>query len=146
MRAKDLIKVLQKLPPDTIVCKTDEEYEFVDLGSASYYPSRGFLCLEPWLDRKGKDFLLVDEWLGRKGCKKFTKPELRTIRNLAEKGKKIVEAKHDGKMHRIKVLMTEESAKRRFTLRVGRKIADGLLEAPTATVVCCFKWESFAVG
>ena len=57
MYADDLIEILRKLPPDTIICKTSGEEGSEGLNSAKYFPQYNILFLVVTRDHHGYFFL-----------------------------------------------------------------------------------------
>lgn len=152
MYAKDLIEILQKLPEDTIICRTSGEEGCEDLNSAKYFPQYNILYLEPFWARKARGFIDMANggavfsggYAGSPHCS-FSKDELRTIRDLAREGKKIVDAKKDGKMHRIQVVWTFavcEDMCNDFALKVDGEYKGGERGEGVKSVICDFEWES----
>ena len=151
MQAKDLIEILKKLPEDTIICKTMGEEGCSDLNSAKYFPQYNILYLEPYWVRKSRGFIDMADgdavFFGDAGSPHcpFSKEELTTIRDLARKGKRIVDGMQDGKMHRIQVEGFEKPH-RDFTLWVDEKYIEGAKCSP-ARARCFyvdFEWESLS--
>ncbi len=149
MYADDLIDILKKLPPDTNVCKTSGEDGCDGLESAKYFPQYNILYLEPYWGRKSKGYIDMGNrasiLLGQESCCPYSKEELREIRDLAKKGKEIVDAKADGKMHRIQVVQTFavcEDMCNGFALKVDGEYAGGQRGEGVKAVVCAFEWES----
>lgn len=150
MYAEDLIKILQKLPPDTIICKTSGEDGCEGLESAKYFPQFNILYLEPYWGRTTKGFIDMGDgdemFYGQVSNCPFSKEELREIRDLAKKGKKIVDAKKDGRMHSIQVIFTKredfQTTGKCFSLVVDGEWLGGCIAPMDGTVVCDFKWES----
>ena len=149
MDAKSLIAILEKLPEDTNVCKTSGEDGCEGLESAKYFPQYNILYLDPYWERISKGY--IDMGRGYKlpeilKGQDFSKEELREIRDLAKKGKEIVDAKKDGKMHRIQVEGFEKPH-RDFTLWVDEKYIEGA-ECSPARARCFyvdFEWEALKV-
>ena len=151
MYADDLIEILRKLPPDTNICKTSGEDGCEGLNSAKYFPQYNILYLEPYWGRKSKGYIDMgyrdSVFFGQESCCPYSKEELWEIRNLAKKGKEIVDAKKDGKMHRIQVEGFEKPH-RDFTLWVDEKYIEGAKCSP-ARARCFyvdFEWESLGDG
>jgi len=150
MYADDLIKILKKLPPDTIICKTSGEDGCDGLESAKYFPQFNILYLEPYWGRRSKGFIDMadgdDMFYGQVSNCPFSKAELGDIRDLAKKGKEIVDAKKDGRMHRIKVMKTDGVFMEcnHFALDVDGQCICGNKGKGEPVVVCDFKWESLA--
>jgi len=153
MYAKDLIKILEKLPPDTIICKTSGDHCCDDLESAKYFPQYNILYLDPYWKRISKGF--IDMGRGYKlpeilKGEDYSKEELREIRDLAKKGKEIVDAKNDGRMHSIQVIFTKredfQTSGKCFSLVVDGEWLGGCIAPMDGTVVCDFKWESLGDG
>lgn len=151
MYAKDLIKILEKLPPDTIICKTSGEDGCDNLESAKYFPQYNILYLDPYWMRISKGF--IDMGRGYKlpeilKGEEYYKEELREIRNLAKKGKEIVDAKKDGRMHRIKVMKTDGVFMdcNHFALNVDGQCICGHKGKGEPVAVCDFEWESLENG
>ena len=148
MYAEDLIEILKKLPPGTIVCKTSGEDGCEGLDSAKYFPQYNILYLEPYWERKSKGYIDVGNrasiLLGQESCCPYSKEELREIRDLAKKGKKIVDAKKDGKMHRIQVMKTDGVFMEcnHFALYVDGQCICGHKGKGKPVAVCDFEWES----
>ena len=152
MYAKDLIEILQKLPEDTIICKTSGETRCADLNSAKYFPQYNILYLEKFWGRKSRGFIDMADgdtiyfggYEGSPHCP-FSKDELRTIRNLARDGKKFVNELEDGKMHRIQVVWTFavcEDMCNDFAVKVDGKYIGGQRGEGVKSVICDFEWES----
>lgn len=152
MIAKDLIEILKKLPEDTIICKTLGEEGCAGLNSAKYFPQYNILYLTPFWDRRSRGFIDMADgdcvyfggYGGSPHCP-FSKEELTTIRDLAREGKRIVDEKADGKMHRIQVEGFEKPH-RDFTLWVDEKYIEGAKCSP-ARARCFyvdFEWESLS--
>lgn len=148
MYAKDLIEILKKLPEDTIICKTSGESGCEDLNSAKYCPQYNILYLEPYWARRSRGFIdMADgdaEFFGENARCPYTQEGLREIRNLAKKGKEIVDAKNDGKMHRIKVMKTDGVFMEcnHFALNVDGQWICGHKGKGEPVAVCDFEWES----
>lgn len=149
MYAKDLIEILKKLPEDTIICKTSGEDGCAGLNSAKYFPQYNILYLEPYWARKSRGFIdMADgdaEFFGQESRCPYSKEELREIRDLAKKGKEIVDTMNDGKMHRIQVVQTFavcEDMCNGFALKVDEEYAGGKRGEGVKAVVCDFEWES----
>ena len=149
MYAKDLIKILQKLPGDTIICKTPGEDGCAGLESAKYFPQFNILYLEPRWGRQTKGFIDMADgdsmFYDQESRCPYSKDELREIRDLAKKGKEIVDAKKDGKMHRIQVVQTFavcEDMCNGFALKVDGEYEGGQRGEGVKAVVCDFEWES----
>lgn len=146
MYAEDLIEILKKLPPGTIVCKTSGEDGCEELGSAKYVPQNDILYLDPYWMRQSKGYIDMGRGYkvpGRFKGEDFSNEELQQIRDLAERGKEIVDAKKDGKMHRIQVEGFEKPH-RDFTLWVDEKYIEGA-ECSPARARCFyvdFEWKS----
>ena len=148
MYAEDLIKILEKLPPGTIVCKTSGEDGCDGLESAKYFPQFNILYLEPYWGRKSKGYIDMADgdsmFFGEQSRCPYSKEELLQIRDLAKKGKEIVDAKKDGKMHRIKVMKTDGVFMEcnHFALNVDGQCICGHKGKGEPVAVCDFKWES----
>ena len=155
MYAEDLIEILKKLPPDTIICKTSGEDGCDGLESAKYFPQFNILYLEPYWERRSKGYIDMadgDEmFYGQVSNCPFSKEELQRIRDLALVGKKIVDAKKDGRMHRIQVVSHireilkrdgKEVEKRDFSTLVDGEWVSGMNPVNEKVVICDFKWES----
>ena len=148
MYARDLIKILQKLPEDTIVCKSSGERGCAGLESAKYFPQFNILYLEPFWARQTKGYIDMANgdsmFFGGKSRCPYSKEELQRIRDLAEEGKRIVDAKKDGKMHRIQVLLTFDAFEdcNDFALQVDGEHQGGNRGEEVKAVVCDFEWES----
>lgn len=147
MYAKDLIKILQKLPPDTLICKTDGDDGCEGLESAKYFPQFDILYLDPYWMRRSKGY--IDMGSGYilpeiPEGEDYSKEELLDIRALAKKGKEIVDAKKDGKMHRIQVVKKEGVVMpcQDYSLRVDDEWISGDFRLGKSFVVCDFEWES----
>lgn len=154
MFAKDLIKILQKLPPDTIICKTNGEDGSSVFCSAKYSPQYDILFLEPWWEREHRDYIDMADgdcmFFNRQSRCPYSREELLKIRNLARQGKKIVDDKKDGRMHRIQVTSRAveksnpfEADGREFSLLVDNEWVGGLNPVNMKETVCDFEWESF---
>jgi hypothetical protein len=151
MYADDLIEILRKLPPDTIICKTSGEDRCDGLESAKYFPQFNILYLEPYWGRKSKGYIDMADgdgmFFGQESRCPYSKVELATIRDLARDGKRIVDGKADGKMHRIQVVQTfavSEDMCNDFALKVDGEYAGGQRGEGVKAVVCDFEWESYA--
>ena len=148
MYARDLIKILQQLPEDTNVCKSSGERGCAGLESAKYFPQFNILYLEPFWARQTKGYIDMANgdsvFFGSDSRCPYSKEELQRIRDLARKGKKIVDAKKDGKMHRIQVLKTFSAFGNcnDIALKVDGEFRAGLNGATVESVVCDFEWES----
>ena len=150
MYADDLIEILRKLPPDTIICKTSGEDGCDGLESAKYFPQFNILYLEPYWGRKSKGYIDMGNkdsmFFGHESCCPYSKEELWEIRNLAKEGKAIVDAKKDGKMHSIQVIFTKredfQTTGKCFSLVVDGEWLGGCIAPMDGTVVCDFEWES----
>lgn len=149
MQAKDLIEILKKLPEDTIVCKTSGESGCAGLNSAKYFPQYNILYLEPFWARESRGFIDMADgdavFFGENARCPYTKEELRTIRDLAREGKRIVDGKADYRNHRIQVVQTFavcEDMCNDFALKVDGEYADGQRGEGVKAVVCDFEWES----
>ena len=150
MYAEDLIKILEKLPPDTIICKTSEERGCEDLNSAKYCPQYNILYLEPYWARKSRGFIDMADgdsvFFGQESRCPYTKEELRKIRDLARDGKKIVDANKDGRMHSIQVIFTKrdefQAPGDSFSLVVDGEWLGGCIAPMDGTVVCDFERKS----
>ena len=149
MYADDLIEILRKLPPDTIICKTTGEEGSSVLNSVKYFPQYDLLVLEPWWKRERRDYIDMANgdsvFFGQESRCPYSKEELRTIRDLAREGKRIVDCKADGKMHRIQVVQTFavcEDMCNGFALKVDGEYAGGHRGEGVKAVVCDFEWES----
>ena len=150
MYADDLIEILRKLPPDTIICKTSGEDGCDGLESAKYFPQFNILYLEPYWGRKSKGYIDMGNkdsmFFGQESCCPYSKEELWEIRNLAKEGKAIVDAKKDGKMHSIQVIFTKredfQTTGKCFSLVVDGEWLGGCIAPMDGTVVCDFEWES----
>lgn len=154
MFAKDLIEILKKLPEDTIICKTLGEDCCADLNSAKYFPQYNILYLTQFWDRRSRGFIDMADgdavfFGGHEGSPHcpFSKEELTTIRDLARKGKIMVNEKADGKMHRIQVVWTFavcEDMCNGFALKVDGEYAGGQRGEGIKQVICDFEWESLS--
>lgn len=149
MYAKDLIDILKKLPEDTIICKTTGEEGSSVLNSAKYFPQYDLLFLEPWWKRERRDYIDMANgdcmFFGQESRCPYSKEELKTIRDLAREGKRIVDGKADEKMHRIQVVQTFavcEDMCNDFALKVDGEYAGGQKGEGVKAVVCDFEWES----
>lgn len=149
MQAKDLIEILEKLPEDTIICKTSGEKGCSDLNSAKYFPQYNILYLEPYWGRNSKGYIDMADgdsvFFGGSPRCTFDRHELQELRDLARKGKRIVDGMQDGKMHRIQVEGFEKPH-RDFTLWVDEKYIEGAKCSP-ARARCFyvdFEWESLS--
>ena len=150
MYADDLIEILRKLPPDTNICKTSGEDGCEGLNSAKYFPQYNILYLEPYWGRKSKGYIDMgyrdSVFFGQESCCPYSKEELWEIRNLAKKGKEIVDAKKDGRMHSIQVIFTKredsQTTGKCFSLVVDGEWLGGCTAPMDGTVVCDFEWES----
>lgn len=156
MYAKDLIEILRKLPEDTIICRTSREHGCEDLNSAKYFPQYNILYLDPFWARKSRGFIDMADGdavffgghTGSHHCP-FSKEELLEIRNLTKKGKEIVDAKKDGRMHSIQVVQTFavcEDMCNDFALKVDGEYAGGQRGEGVKAVACDFEWESLIIG
>jgi len=149
MTVKQLRKILAKLPDDTLVCKTDGEQGCSNLDTVRYCPQFDILYLEPYWSRSATSNIDMNCSIRRP---RLDKPTLTQIRNYAEEGKRIVDEKHDGKPHQIRIILSiwDEylfgSKIKHFewlSLLVddvregGDKLGVGL-----QCVVCEFEWES----
>ena len=151
MFAKDLIEILRKLPEDTIICKTSGEEGCADLNSAKYFPQYNILYLTPFWDRRGRGFIDMSDgdcvYFGGHGgsphCP-FSKAELRTIRDLAREGKRIVDERADGKMHRIRVEWIHCKDCDDFALNVDGEYEGEREFTGEKVPICDFEWESLA--
>lgn len=155
MYAKDLIEILQKLPEDTIICRTSGEEGCEDLNSAKYFPQYNILYLEPFWVRKSRGFIdmadgdamFFGDHAGSPHCS-FSEDNLRTIRDLAREGKKFVNELEDGKMHRIQVVWTFavcEDMCNDFAVKVDGKYIGGQRGEGVKSVICDFEWESLII-
>ena len=155
MYAKDLIKIMQQLPEDTSICKTDSENGCSGLESAKYFPQFNILYLEPYWSRRSKGYIDMANGdsllLGGKSNCPYSKEELLQIRDLARQGKKLVDDKKDGKTHRIQVVShTRERARpfgkiseeRVFSALVDGEWVSGINPINEKVVVSDFEWES----
>ncbi len=148
MDAKSLIAILEKLPEDTNVCKTSGEDGCEGLESAKYFPQYNILYLEPYWGRKSKGYIDMGNrdciLLGQESRCPYSKEELREVRDLAKKGKEIVDAKNDGRMHRIKVMKTDGVLMdcNHFALNVDGQWICGHKGKGEPVAVCDFEWES----
>ena len=150
MYAKDLIEILKKLPEDTIICKTSGEDGCDGLESAKYFPQFNILYLEPYWGRKSKGYIDMADgdgmFFGQESRCPYSKEELREIRNLAKKGKEIVDAKKDGRMHSIQVIFTKredfQTTGKCFSLVVDGEWLGGCIAPMDGTIVCDLEWES----
>lgn len=155
MYAEDLIKILQKLPEDTIICKTSGEDGCAGLESVKYFPQFNILYLEPYWGRTTKGFIDMADgdsmFYGQETNCPYSKEELQQIRDLALVGKKIVDAKKDGKMHRIQVVshireilnpFGKVVRKRDFSTLVDGEWVSGMNPENEKVVICDFEWES----
>lgn len=150
MYAKDLIEILKKLPEDTIICKTSGESGCDGLESAKYFPQFNILYLEPYWGRKSKGYIDMGNedsvFFGQESRCPYSKDELWEIRDLAKKGKEIVDAKKDGRMHSIQVIFTKredfQTPGKCFSLVVDGEWLGGCIAPMDGTVVCDFEWES----
>lgn len=150
MRAKDLIEILQQLPEDTIICETTGEGGCEEYNSAKYFPQFNILYLEPWWRRKSRGYIDMANgdavFNGSNTRCPFSKDDLLRIRDLARKGKEIVDAKDDGKMHRIQVVQTFAVFEdcNDLALKVDGQYARGNRGEGVKSVICDFEWESLA--
>lgn len=152
MYAKDLIEILQKLPEDTLICKTSREAGCADLNSVKYFPQYNILYLGQFWERKTRGFIDMADgdsmYFGDYGASPhcpFSKEELRTIRDLARDGKKFVNKLKDGKMHHIQVVWTfavSEDMCNDFAVKVDEKYIGGQRGEGVKLVICDFEWES----
>lgn len=151
MYAKDLIEILQRLPKDTLICETSGETGCADLNSAKYFPQYDILYLDPFWARKSRGFIDMADgdsmyFGGHPGSPHcpFSKEDLREIRDLAKKGKEIVDAKKDGKKHRIQVVNKRGVVMpcQDIALRVDDEWISGDFRLGRTEVVCDFEWES----
>ena len=149
MYAKDLIRILRKLPPDTLICKTDGEDGCDDLESAKYFPQYDILYLNAYWMRRSKGY--IDMGSGYilpeiPEGEDYSKEELQEICDLAHQGKEIVDAKKDGRMHSIQVIFTKredsQTTGKCFSLVVDGEWLGGCTAPMDGTVVCDFEWES----
>ena len=148
MYADDLIEILRKLPPDTIICKTSGEEGSEGLNSAKYFPQYNILFLEPYWGRESKGYIDMANgdsvFFGQESRCPYSKDDLKTIRDLAHQGKEIVDAKNDGRMHRIKVMKTDGVFMdcNHFALNVDGQWVCGHKGKGKPVAVCDFEWES----
>ena len=149
MNAKDLIEILSKLPEDTIICKTSGESGCEGLNSAKYFPQYNILYLEPYWARESRGFIDMADgdavFFGQESRCPYSKEELKTIRDLAREGKRIVDGKADYRNHRIQVVQTFavcEDMCNDFALKVDGEYAGGQRGEGVKAVVCDFEWES----
>lgn len=150
MYAAGLIEILRKLPPDTIICKTSGEDGCEGLESAKYFPQFNILYLEPYWARESRGFIDMADgdsvFFGKESRCPYSKEELLQIRDLAKKGKEIVDAKKDGRMHSIQVIFTKredfQTPGKCFSLVVDGEWLGGCIAPMDGTVVCDFEWES----
>ena len=152
MTVKALKKILSKLPDDVCICRTVGENGCENLDSAQYCPQYNILYLEPmWLRGDRTSHINMVQSARQNGVK-YDKFMLKRIRDYAEDGKKIVDEKHDGKVHRIQVIFSK-----RDEYLFGTKLRShgwlslvvdnireggGKLGVGVQTVVCDFEWES----
>ena len=149
MTVKHLRKILAKLPDDTLICKTDGENGCSNLDAVRYCPQFNILYIEPYWSRSATSNIDMNYSVGRPRLDKFT---LSQIRNYAEKGKRIVDEKHDGKPHHIRIILSiwDEylfGSKLRHSEWLSLLVDDvreagGKLGVGRQCVVCEFKWES----
>ena len=150
MYANDLIEILRKLPPETIICKTSGEEGCADLNSVKYLPQFNVLYLDPFWERRTNGYIDMADgdsmFFGGESRCPYSKEELLEIRDLANKGKEIVYAKKDGRMHSIQVIFTKredfQTSGKCFSLVVDGEWLGGCIAPMDGTVVCDFKWES----
>lgn len=148
MTAKELKKILNKIPDDTIICSPIGEEGCVNLDTVRYCPQYNIMYLcEYWNREDNGKSLNMNPQIPR--VDKFL---LHQIRDFAETGKKIVDEKHDGKMHTIQIihsqwdeyilgittrhhewlsLVVDDTRERGGKLGVGKQ-----------TVLLSFEWES----
>ena len=149
MTVKQLRKILAKLPDDTLVCKTDGEHGCSNLDTVRYCPQFNILYIEPYWSRSATSNIDMNYSVGRPRLAKFA---LAQIRDYAEKGKRIVDEKHDGKPHQIRIILSIWDE-----YLFGSKLwhsewlsllvddvreAGGKLGVGRQCVVCEFEWES----
>ena len=152
MTVKHLRRILAKIPDDTLICKTDGESGCENLDTVRYCPQFNILYLEPFWIRSATSNIDMNPSSSSRDRPKLDKFTLAQIRNYAEKGKRIVDDKHDGKMHQIRIILSIwdgylfESKLRHSqwlslivddTWECGGKLGVGRL-----CVVCEFEWES----
>ncbi|MBO7685715.1 MAG: hypothetical protein J6V72_04990 [Kiritimatiellae bacterium] len=153
MTAKQLRKILAKLPDDTIVCKTDGENGCANLDTVRYCPQFNILYLEPYWSRSATSNIDMNYSISRPSSRpRLDKFTLAQIRNYAEKGKRIVDEKHDGKTHQIRIILSiwDEylfGSKLRHSEWLSLVVDDtrewgGKLGVGRQCVVCEFEWES----
>ena len=153
MTVKDLRKILSRLPDDTYVCQTSGENGCINLESAKYCPQYSILYLEQMWLRGDRTSHIDMVRSARQSGVKYDKFMLKRIRDYAEEGKKIVDEKHDGKKHRVQVILskwdeylfgTKMQSRGWLSLVVDDRREDGgKLGVGVQTVVCDFEWESF---
>lgn len=155
MTAKQLRKILAKLPDDTLVCKTDGEHGCSNLDTVRYCPQFDILYLEPYWSRSATSNIDMNPLSSSRDRLKLDKFTLAQIRNYAEKGKRIVDEKHDGKTHRVRIILSTWDE-----YLFGKKLrrdqwlslivddvreAGGKLGVGRQCVVCEFEWKSLPI-
>jgi hypothetical protein len=155
MTVKQLRRILAKLPDDTSVCRTSGEDGCELLGEARYCPQFGILYLEPYWMRSRTSNINMDQSARSKGSPKLDKFTLHQIHKYAEEGKRIVDAKQDGKMHHIKIIasMWDEflfggRLKHHEWLSLvvdDTREGGGKLGVGSQCVICEFDWESIQI-
>ena len=159
MTAKELRKILAKLPDDTIVCKTDGENGCMNLDTARYCPQYSILYLEPYWSRSRTsniDLTLPRRTGNSRRLPKLDKCTLYLIHKAAEEGKRIIDAKHDGKIHHVQIIIsmwdeyifgiTKKHHEWLSLVVDDRREGGGKLGVGTQCVVCEFDWESLTLA
>ena len=151
MTAKELKKILNKIPDDTIICRPIGEEGCDDLDTVRYCPQYNILYISTHWDREERNkSLKMNPHEPR-----LDKFMLRQIRDFARTGKKIVDEKHDGKMHTIQIILSQWDE---YILGIIKKhhewlslVVDdtrergGKLGVGKQTVLLSFEWESLVV-
>lgn len=155
MTTKELRKILAKLPDDTLVCKTDGENGCMNLDTVRYCPQYNILYLEPFWSRSltsNIDMNPPRRMGNARRLPKLDKYVLYSIHKYACEGKRIVDAKHDGKMHHVQIIIsmwdeyffcTKKHHEWVSMIVDDTREAGGKLGVGTQCVVCEFDWESF---
>jgi len=147
---KQLRKILAKLPDDTLVCKTDGEQGCSNLDTVRYCPQFSILYIEPYWTRENTSNIDMNH--SSRSDLKLDRFWLNCIYGFAKKGKRIVDEKHDGKTHRVRIILSTWDE-----YLFGKKLrrdqwlsllvddvreAGGKLGVGRQCVVCEFEWES----
>lgn len=150
MTAKQLRKILAKLPDDTYICKTDGEHGCSNLDTVRYCPQFNILYIEPCWTRENTSNIDMNH--SSRSDLKLDRFWLNCIHNFAQKGKRIVDEKHDGKTHRVRIILSTWDEylfgkKLRRDQWLSLLVDDvreggGKLGVGRQCVVCEFEWES----